>query len=318
LMTQTHRAFGSVSGGCLEQRLLRTAFWQTDQGPAVVTMDSSDPTDPEAVLGCGGIVEILLERDDTGYEPLGFASRLIAARQHGVIVTVFAVDKAWPSRIGHRWMFSENALDTTEPSDCPESILSACRSMLRRHPASQLECRVVQHEGMHCMIEPVCPPIDLLVFGTGFDAQPLVAAADRLGWNVEMWNASGRFDVATRFANVPRVHTSLTQMKDCIVSNSQAYAVVMGHDKRHDQAALDMLLATRVKYIGVLGPRHRTRELNETALEDPRVYAPIGIDINADSAEEIALAVTAEILGTSRAASGQSLRQRPYIHARES
>jgi xanthine dehydrogenase accessory factor len=316
LMTEHHRAFGTVSGGCLEQRLLRTGFWQTDNGPVLVTMDSSDPDEPDAVLGCGGIVEILLERDDTAYEALRFAADVIAQRGRGVMATVFVVDKSQPWRIGKRWMFTENALDTFASLDSPAWLLAACRSLLQQEPANQLDCQVVQHHGVHCLIEPVYPPIDLLVFGTGFDAQPLVASAARLGWNVEMWNPTGRFDVATRFANVPRVHASLSNMMDCIATSPQAYAVVMGHDKRHDQAALEMLLASRVQYIGVLGPRHRTHELNDCALADPRVYAPIGIDIHADSAEEIALAVTAEILATSRAASGQSLRHRPFIHGR--
>src|SRR5439155_12014808 len=71
-------------------------------------------------------------------------------------------------------------------------------------------------------------------------------------------------------------------------------AVVMTHNVADDQAALGALLPSPVRYIGALGPRSRTDELLAGSAAE-RVFAPVGLDIGAETPQEIALAIVTEI-----------------------
>jgi len=94
----------------------------------------------------------------------------------------------------------------------------------------------------------------------------------------------------------------------------RAVAIVMGHDYQLDREHLGMLLATRARYIGVLGPRARTtrmlEELGTGAADDPRIHAPLGLELGAETPQEIALAAIAEIQAVIARAPGSNLRDR--------
>lgn len=280
ILTERGRIAGSVSGGCLEGTLVRTGLWRTKDGPVVVTFDSTDPDDPEAVLGCGGVVDILLERGGPA-DPLALAGELLATRRRAAIATTI----------------SGPALGTHEVIEHTGAIRP-------------------WHDGER-LIEPIIPPVELYVFGAGLDAVPLVDSAARLGWRVHVWSGAPRFEDAARFPHATLLEGDLDAVRARIEASDRAVAVVMSHHKRRDQSALAMLVRSRAAYIGVLGPRHRTVELAAPGdLDDPRVHAPVGLDLGAETAAEIAIAVLAEALSALRGTSAASLRTRPAIHAR--
>jgi xanthine/CO dehydrogenase XdhC/CoxF family maturation factor len=96
-----------------------------------------------------------------------------------------------------------------------------------------------------------------------------------------------------------------------------AAAVVMAHAAAHDRANLHELLAAHtIRYLGVLGPRRRTMELLDgvTGVSPgtlpPNVYAPIGLDLGAETPEEIALAMVSECAAVLAGREAKSLRER--------
>ena len=98
----------------------------------------------------------------------------------------------------------------------------------------------------------------------------------------------------------------------------------MTHDFAHDAAALRALLGSRVGYVGVLGPRARTERIvaafarEGVAVDESRLYAPVGLDIGTDGAEQVALAIVAEALAVRSGRRPRSLRERTVpIHAAE-
>jgi xanthine/CO dehydrogenase XdhC/CoxF family maturation factor len=289
IATAAQRVAGSVSGGCLEAELVRSGWWRTQDGPVVVRFDSSDPDEPRAALGCGGVVDVLLERGGIAGvpEPLAFVERALASGRRAAMATVF--ESARPSMpVGTRWWLRED-----EPIETPAAW---------------------RFDGFDALVEPIVPPVQLFVLGAGLVAVPVVELAGRLGWRVSVWNASGRFGIRERFAGADAIlGPELDEVRARIDACDRAVAIVMGHDARRDRAALEMLVASRALYIGVLGPRHRTESLG--AGEDPRIHAPVGLDLGAETPAEIALAVTAEILATLRGGTGASLRTRAFIHA---
>ena len=268
IVSEQGRVAGSVSGGCLEGNLVRTALWRTRGGPVIVTFDSSDPDEPEAGLGCGGVVDILLERggDD---DALAIAGRVLAAGERATMITT---------------------------ADGKHVLASAATADA-------------------VLVEPIAPPLELFVLGSGLDAAPVADAAVRVGWRVHVWNAGGRPELAQRFPRAAIDGPDLDAVRAQIDRASEAAVLVMGHDARRDRAALAMALASRAAYIGVLGPRHRTLEIAPGVLDDPRVHAPVGLDLGAETPEEIAIAIVAEILAAARQTTAAPLRTRPAIHS---
>jgi xanthine/CO dehydrogenase XdhC/CoxF family maturation factor len=334
IATEERRVAGSISGGCLERDLVRTGWWRTRQGPVVVRYDSSDPDDPEAALGCGGIVDILLERSypsalGTSEEPRSgeragqeSSADAIAALESAIgdqrptaMATVFE-STAPHLPVGTRFQAGGRVPPALGEDPLVRAVLESCRRKL----ASRDRAAPQRFEGgrgmgaVEALVESIEPPPSLFVFGAGFDAVPVVEAALRLGLHVTVWDPMSRFDTRARFPGAEVISGGPSAKLGALVdSRYRALGLVMSHDRRHDKAALAALLASRAEYIGVLGPRHRTETIAPTPdiasfFADPRVHAPVGLDLGAETPEEIALAVTAEILAALRSSSARELR----------
>jgi xanthine/CO dehydrogenase XdhC/CoxF family maturation factor len=154
-------------------------------------------------------------------------------------------------------------------------------------------------------VERVEPPSSLLLFGAGDDAQPLVALAGLLGWEVTVFDTRAAYATPARFPAARRVIAGPAEAAarhPAVCPDSQA--IVMSHRYRDDLAVLGVLLATPLAYLGVLGPRHRTerllRELAEAGVEPnaamrERLFSPVGLDLGGASPETVALSIVAEL-----------------------
>jgi xanthine/CO dehydrogenase XdhC/CoxF family maturation factor len=318
---------GSVSGGCLEGDVLRRGFWRTEDGPAVVRYDGSGEDDLGWALGtgCNGVVDLLLERHDptSTVDPVVFAEVALCAQQRGALATVFDGASAGVpvgARVGVR---GDGALVTggaSIPTSLRDAMLADARVVLE---LGRSLVRSYAFDGglVHALVEAVVPPPRLFVFGTGPDAVAVCDLARTVGWQVFVCEPSVRPSTRIRFHGAAAVLS--TQAPDLVAridASDCASAIVMAHSFDHDRDALAALFGTRVKYIGVLGPRRRTAmmlsELGRDPDGDDRVHAPLGLAIGAETPNEIALAAIAEIQAFLSGASGASLRESAgRIHA---
>jgi xanthine/CO dehydrogenase XdhC/CoxF family maturation factor len=147
----------------------------------------------------------------------------------------------------------------------------------------------------------VPPPVRLLVLGGGPDAGPLVRIAREIGWYVTV--ADHRRAYVERMIGggadevVEVVPTALESELDM---NGFDAAVIMSHHLQSDRNYLSAITASRIAYIGLLGPRARRErllgDLGERSRDvASRVYGPVGLAIGADTPQGIALAIAAEI-----------------------
>jgi xanthine/CO dehydrogenase XdhC/CoxF family maturation factor len=170
--------------------------------------------------------------------------------------------------------------------------------------------------------------VRLLVCGAGADAIPVVRLATTVGWLVTVVDHRPSFARATRFPEAEQVICLSSSRQpgalDAEVSLARFdAAVVMAHAAVHDRANLhDLLAAGTIRYLGVLGPRRRTMELLDGApgavpgLLPPNVYAPVGLDLGAETPEEIGLAIVSECAAVLAGREVRSLRERGGpIHA---
>jgi xanthine dehydrogenase accessory factor len=137
------------------------------------------------------------------------------------------------------------------------------------------------------LVELIAPERALLVFGGGPDVPPLLALARQTGWRADAVTTRDPVDVSGYDA-----------------------AVVMTHNFARDAEILRTLLASRIHYIGLLGPRTRGDELLAElgATRDARVFSPVGLDLGAETPEEIALSIVAEMQAVLSGRSGRALR----------
>jgi xanthine/CO dehydrogenase XdhC/CoxF family maturation factor len=172
-------------------------------------------------------------------------------------------------------------------------------------------------------LESLAPPVQMLVCGAGTDAQPVVAQAAALGWSVVVLDQRADFARAAYFADAARVIVAKDAAAfDGLRLDARTAAIVMSHSFAQDTFFLESLLAQPLGYLGVLGSRRRTFDLLARLGRDampPDLHAPAGLDIGAETPEQIALSILSEVQATFARRPGGALRERDgSIHGRES
>lgn len=140
----------------------------------------------------------------------------------------------------------------------------------------------------------------LLLVGGGHVNQAIATLAHSVGLTVQVVETRSEFATAELFAHAKRlvVRPTLAEAFDEVYTDSYTYAIIASH--AFDEEAAKTLLSRRVAYLGVLGSRHKAKRLYSTLAlsgdELDRLFCPIGLDIGAQTPQEIAVSVIAEIL----------------------
>ena len=326
LMTSQGQMVGSLSGGCLEGDVFEQAQAVMTSGkPIVVQYDTM--SDEDIIwglgLGCNGIVQIFIERveAETPLNHLEFLNQCLQQRQAGVLATVFYLEGQVKAQVGTRLMvYPDGRVNSDiEDTDLVAQIhddaweaLANTRSMVKTYPFLTGKVEV--------FVELIQPPVPLMIFGAGHDAVPLVHLAQELGWYVTVVDSRQSENTRERFPSADEVVLSRPQgIGESVPLDNRTVAVVMTHNYLYDLELLKSLLLSCVRYLGILGPKSRTEKLfqdlqkqgitpTETQLQN--LYSPVGLDIGADTPEEIALSIVAEIQAVLANHSGGSLRHK--------
>jgi xanthine/CO dehydrogenase XdhC/CoxF family maturation factor len=309
---------GCVSGGCLEGDVLLRGAHRSRDGAVVVTYDSTiEDGEPWGVgLGCNGIVDVLLEHVDAGArnDALAFAAACFAGELSGTLVTVIRSTRPGVA-VGERIAIGPAcALErgVTDPT------VRGALELAARGPAGVV---ALDELGISVLVETIAPSPQLFLLGSGHDAAPIVALAKSVGFRVTVADRAirerSRLLAADRVVSTDGV---LDRVRELIDAAAEPYVVIMHHHNAADRDALAMAFATRARYIGVLGPARRTHELlaelGRSPDDDPRLHAPIGLDVGAETPEQIALAIVGEAQAVRCHARGGMLRARARaLHA---
>jgi len=173
-------------------------------------------------------------------------------------------------------------------------------------------------EGTRVFAEVFVPASILLVVGASHVAMPMVTLAKVLGFKTIVVDGRPRFATRERFPDVDDLRIGIPSdlVKDVPLVASTAL-VLVAHDYKYDLPVLRHALATPVGYVGLLGSSRRGKAILDLLQEDgvtedalARVHVPIGLDLGAQSAPEIALAVVAEILAVQRGATGLPISEK--------
>jgi xanthine dehydrogenase accessory factor len=235
---------------------------------------------------------------------------LLRNGQDGALATVVMTSGSTPQVPGARLLLKADGgcVGTVGGGAIEQRVLAALQEVRHGAPARVLSCDLGRELGMCCggsmqvFVEPVGATPRLWIFGAGHVAQPTAGLARSVGFEVvvvderDEWNTPERFPGCRRESSDPAsaIRTASIGRRD--------WCLIVTHDHRLDEEALRSVLAQKPSYIGVVGSRRKIYRLlqriaaRQGSLDLERVYAPVGLDLGAESPAEIAVSIVAELI----------------------
>lgn len=312
LFTHERPVAGTISGGCMERDLqtyVKTVL--KDKQPRIITYDTTTEEDLlwGLNLGCGGRVEVFLESlvpDDPG-NPLDFVQRCRRDQREGAVATIVATAPELKSELGKHVFYSprDSLKGNALSGDLQTEIDQEVKTVLAQRKSKLLDYTIPEGKvTVWCDYIPL--PTQILVCGAGEDARPLVQLMADMGWRVFL---SDPRPAVVEDEAFPGVHdfviAPFEELPRHIDFDHLNGVVILTHNYQNDLQLLDIFFASSIPYIGLLGSRKRTKRLlvdlarrrgTITPQQRSRLHAPVGLDLQAESPQEIALAIVAEIL----------------------
>jgi len=331
LVTEDGQLTGAISGGCLEGDALRKALLaMAQQKPMLVTYDTNDEDDAKLGmgLGCNGIIQVLIEPIDPGKtgNPIQLLKAIAGKRQKAVLITLFSLQDKKEAQPGTCLLFTEDGNIAGNTPQLEDILIADAKEVLLRQQSS-FKNYISEKQCLTAFIEMVRPAVSLVIIGAGNDVLPLVEMADILGWQTTIVDGRPNYAKAERFTKACQVLVSKPEnVLNQIAIDDQTVFVLMTHNYNYDMAMLRALLSKDMVYVGMLGPRNkRERILDElrekgiqfTSQQLSILHSPIGLDIGAETSEEIALSIIAEIKAVLSRRLATSLKNKTeVIHSR--
>ena len=301
LVGEAGKVLGSVTiGGCVDAQVIEEAEdVLTSMRPRLLEMNLGDEEAWEIGLTCGGTIEVFVEPmalDQTDDTAARFYDRV---RNHASRGGIGAVVTRLDGNGGKLLVLDDGTIEGTlgEPGVTERFVAEA------RTAIGQGASRTAIIEGVRAFLEVVVPPALLVVVGANHVAMPLTTLARTLGYRTVVIDGRPRFATRERFPDVDDLKIGIPSelITDYPLVRSTAL-VLVAHDYKYELPVLHYALARDVGYIGMLGSSRRGAAILKLLREDgvdeaslARVRVPIGLDLGAKAAPEIALAVLAEI-----------------------
>jgi xanthine dehydrogenase accessory factor len=292
---------GTIGGGILEARVQKMAKDAFDHQGTMVHDFVLTAEDAEKMgMICGGQLRVLIQYIDAGDSAyLSFYQQIKAVLKEGKSA----------------WLITQIPTDETVHSSPMQCLTRSDGSRVfvgRREditiPASLSESRepeMVNWGASYFLVEPLCHEGVVLIFGAGHVSQKLAPLTKLVGFRTVVLDDRAEFANRERFATADDVvvlssfNNALTNLP--IDANSYIVIVTRGH--AHDKTLLGEALATRAGYIGMIGSirkrdaiYHELEKEGFTPEDFKRVHSPIGLPIAAETPEEIAVSITAELI----------------------
>ena len=318
LVGEGGRVLGSVTiGGCVDAQVIEESESVLgENAPKLLELNLGDEEAWEIGLTCGGTIEVFVEPvalDQPDSQTLTYYERLRAhAEQGGRGALVTRLD---PPNNGAKLLLLDSGVVEGSLGDLflDGRFIPEAREAMGRGASKTLFL-----EGVRGFVEVFVPPSTLLVVGAGHVAMPLVSLAKLLGFRTIVVDGRPRFATGERFPDVDELRVGIpSELVKSIPLLPTTALVLVAHDYKYDLPVLHHALATRVGYVGMLGSSRRGKAILDLLREDgvaeallSRIHVPIGLDIGAQTAPEIALAILAEILASLKGGTGRPISEK--------
>lgn len=286
------KSIGMISAGCLEEDVMEQsaqmmANHHVKSKLVTYDMSSEDDFGWGRGVGCNGKITILLEKmDPTIQERL---KKVVQYLQLGIAVKAIKNVSNVPNTIF--------TLYEVENGDCFGDLAEHI------YPnGEQKEKNRMKKSGQNNIyIHYFQPRNRLFIFGAGDDARPVASIAAQTNFNVFVWDWRSANLKADSFPSATLLSPSFNWQQCQMTKND--YIIIMTHDFAKDKLLLNHFLSEeQIKYIGILGPRKRTKRLLNGLDIPKKLHSPIGLDIGAEGPWEIAISILGELIRSKRSA----------------
>jgi len=278
LINEQGEAVGAVSGGCVEKEVLFQSLSVFKEGSSkVITYDGT------LRLGCEGIIFLLIEPFEVSDDFVCVFNTTLESRRPVKIVSFYKKEFGVFEGIGTKIIIDNNSYTFNNFKKSVSNLLA--------------------------FEQELSPIFQLLIIGAEHDAVQLCKAASNVGWQVTVMASADEQKTIDYFKGAHQLVTPLYNQIDKSRIDKQTAVVLMTHSFNKDFQYLLALQNCTPAYFGLLGPKHRRERLINQFLEfNPEVNidfieilrGPTGINIGAESAQEIAISIIAEILSVIR------------------
>ncbi|MEM9076325.1 MAG: XdhC family protein [Bacteroidota bacterium] len=285
LLLENGKMIGAVSGGCVEKEVLRQAESVFNSGVSKVIV-----YDGRYRLGCEGILYVLLERFAPNEEFVNLFWKTVGQRISITIKSSFKKEHSESEHFGSSFVFDEQEFLLDKTSIFDQEVFE----------------------------QELAPCFQLVIIGAEHDAVQLCQFASGMGWEVTVVANPREEKDATHFPGIHRFLQFEPEALDISVDNQTAI-VLMTHSFAKDLGFLIALKDTECSYLGLLGPMRRREKLFDAILERhpeiseeflDAIHGPAGIDIGAETPQEITISIISEILAITHDKEPMLLREK--------
>jgi xanthine dehydrogenase accessory factor len=303
LIMENGAIFNSVGGGVLEKGVIDASSRVfSSQLPLLFRSDSE--------TSCGGDVEVLLE-------PLSPDDKISLAVLRGVVditrrggsallATVLDV-RLWGGGHAPRALFKSSGEIVGLLPNMEETgkiIVDSREAFLGRGRPEILTCNDGAGKAFRLFVEPIVSAPVLYIFGGGHVSSEVVPLCCRVGFKSVVIDDRAEFSDPVNFPGADKVfHYSYDGVINNLYVDKSTCIVIMTRSHSCDQTVLNQALRTDARYIGMIGSRRKITTIFENLLKEgftnedlARVHSPIGLDIGAETPQEIALSIVAELV----------------------
>ncbi len=289
---------GTIGGGLVEAQAMKEApkcFAGGHSMRRVFDLSNSDAAITDMI--CGGKMELFLEfiRADEGNRSVfqSLNTLMASGRRVALVCLLDAADGDQRFVIDHKGRCSNDKV--------PEGVLAAVKKV----SSSTSGCTLVEYENREYLVSYFAVGGNLFLIGAGHVAACTAEAAARVGFRVIVMDDRSEFANKQRFPLADEIKV-LSSFADCFKEydiDADCYLVIVTRGHMHDLEVLDQALRTKAGYIGMIGSRKKRNALyanlmgkgyKEAQLE--QVRCPIGMAIEADTPEEIAVSIVGELI----------------------
>lgn len=332
LLTDKGQWVGAISGGCLEGDALRkTRQIIQEKKPKLLRYDTMNDQDAQQIgigLGCNGVLDVLIEPLEPNHWTMQQMENILQQKTPTLLAHFFIPPEFEPSTF-EGW---QNAQFSFHPekgfleNNC--AWLTPNIKEEAKNIYQQQKNQTIFYENYALFYEIILPDIELYIFGGGYDIIPLTQMAQLLGWQTIIAEECPAHLIPKNFPNSQLINTQTHTLPPSLTGATHQKALLMSHNYKYDLKMLQQLLKTPLEYIGILGPKKRFEKMRQELLsqntplspeDEQRIHSPIGLDLGAETPEEIALAIIAEIQSHHKKTNAIALKNKQgSIHSRNS
>jgi xanthine dehydrogenase accessory factor len=326
VVTSSGEILGTVGGGCGEAEVRREAVQVIRaRKPSMVKVELMDDIESDSPAVCGGIFNVFVDpwwEDPEAPKSVQLVDELLNVEKEGaaaVMVTVLSVEQVGDVLAGDKCLVRDGKVRAGNIRNrmLTEAILQEAEGRLQKEESKQLILTLPGSEGKAEVFFDVIPAVrKVIIVGAGHLALPLVQFAKILGFHITVLDDRVMYANRERFGDVDELLVGdMAETLRGIKITPNTYIVLITRGHQFDEPCLREVIHSPAKYIGMIGSKRRIKACfirfrDEEGIPEEllkRIYAPIGLDIKAESPEEIALSIISEMVKVRRGGKAQSL-----------